>query len=424
MIRVIGQSIFLLLALLLIIEGILGPQFAPKNLATLFIWIHYRGLLVLVLLFLGNYFCTFCPMVLLRNMARYFVVPPFSWPRFLQKKWLGILLFSIILFSYEYFDIWASPLKTALLTIAIFLFSLGTDLLFKKASFCKYLCPIGQFNFLSSTLSPQVIKVKDHSVCATCTTYECLLGNNQKKLSGKLGCELDLFLPQKVGNMDCTFCMECIQACPSNNVAINLRLPGIELQDERHRAGIGKFSKRHDLQYLILIFTFGALLNALGMVGPAYAFQEFIMTQFKLENDFFPLLILFIFFLGCLPIIAKKTIPSRLISTFLPLGFGIWLAHYSFHFLTGLFTFVPILQEMMGIPGQFPLQWMGVPESIVFSIEMGFLFLGFIISLGTHYQLRYKSNETMSKSTIFWQVALSIFALWILSLPMEMRGMA
>ena len=27
-----------------------------------------------------------------------------------------------------------------------------------------------------------------------------------------------------------------------------------------------------------------------------------------------------------------------------PLGFGIWLAHFGFHFLTGLYTFIPVTQ--------------------------------------------------------------------------------
>ena len=28
------------------------------------------------------------------------------------------------------------------------------------------------------------------------------------------GCELALVQPRKVGNMDCTFCMDCVRACP------------------------------------------------------------------------------------------------------------------------------------------------------------------------------------------------------------------
>ena len=30
-----------------------------------------------------------------------------------------------------------------------------------------------------------------------------------------------------------------------------------------------------------------------------------------------------------------------------PLGFGIWLAHFGFHFLTGLYTFIPVTQAAL-----------------------------------------------------------------------------
>ena len=46
---------------------------------------------------------------------------------------------------------------------------------------------------------------------------------------------LGLFLPAKVGNLDCTLCLDCVQACPHDNVALASRLPGLELADARRR---------------------------------------------------------------------------------------------------------------------------------------------------------------------------------------------
>ena len=34
-----------------------------------------------------------------------------------------------------------------------------------------------------------------------------------------------------------------------------------------------------------------------------------------------------------------------------PLGFGMWLAHYGFHFLTGLYTIVPVTQSAVASLG-------------------------------------------------------------------------
>ena len=50
------QLPLLLLAVLMVFDGLTGPQLAPKNLATVLTWVHYRGLVVLALLLVGNLF--------------------------------------------------------------------------------------------------------------------------------------------------------------------------------------------------------------------------------------------------------------------------------------------------------------------------------------------------------------------------------
>ncbi|HEX8116769.1 MAG TPA: hypothetical protein VF521_05815, partial [Pyrinomonadaceae bacterium] len=90
-------------AALMILHGLFGPQLAPKNLATTLSWVHFRGALVLVLLLAGNFFCMACPFMLPRNLARRFVKPRRNWPRFLRNKWLSLALFVGVLFAYELF---------------------------------------------------------------------------------------------------------------------------------------------------------------------------------------------------------------------------------------------------------------------------------------------------------------------------------
>ena len=53
-----------------IVDGFFGPTLAPKNLATVLTWVHFRGALVLVLLCAGNFFCLACPFMLVRTAAR------------------------------------------------------------------------------------------------------------------------------------------------------------------------------------------------------------------------------------------------------------------------------------------------------------------------------------------------------------------
>ncbi len=215
----------------MILHGLFGPTLAPKNLATTLSWLHFRGVLVLVLLCAGNFFCLACPFMLVRQAARRIFRPRFNWPRVLRNKWLSVGLFVLILFTYELFDLWSSPWWTAWLIVAYFLSVLVVDGFFKHASFCKFVCPIGQFNFVASTLSPFEVKVREQDVCTRCHTKDCIRGRREpvSDLVTIRGCELALFQPSKVGNMDCTFCLDCVHACPHDNIGILSRLPASEL---------------------------------------------------------------------------------------------------------------------------------------------------------------------------------------------------
>ncbi len=409
------QRLLLLFAVLLVAEGLWGPEFAPKNLTTLFVWVHYRGLLVFLILLLGNFFCMSCPFIFVRNCLRVFITPKILWPRKLQNKWAGLFLFIAVLFSYEYFHLWSSPSMTAWLIIAYFLAAIIIDLTFKKASFCKYLCPIGQFNFLSSTLSPKTIAAKNLSVCDTCTTHECLKGVKTENQIIKRGCETFLFMPKKNGNLDCTFCMDCIEACPHDNISIKSVTPTEELWKDLHRSGIGSLAARSDLLFFIVVFTFSALLNAFSMVAPAYDMQLFLNKLFLINGSAFSLFVTFILFLIAAPMLLIPMRKKHLVPTLLPLGFSIWVAHYSFHLLTGIFTFIPLLTKI-----SIPVSMMGMPLSIVGPIQVGLLVIGFMASIVLTFILD-NSNSTRLR-WVSTHLIIFLAAIWIMSLPMEMRG--
>ncbi len=116
---------------------------------------------------------------------------------------------------------------------------------------------------MQSLVSPLGVKVRDPEVCATCRTRDCLRGRG-----GISGCELRLFLPRKAGNMDCTFCLDCVHACPHENVGVLAVPPGRDLWHDPPRSGVGPFGRRPDLAALVLLLVFGAFANAAGMVGP------------------------------------------------------------------------------------------------------------------------------------------------------------
>jgi len=449
--RPLLQIPLLMVSVAMMLHGLFGPTLAPKNLATTLSWLHFRGVLVLVLLCAGNFFCLACPFMLVRQMARRFLKPRFNWPRWLRNKWLSVVLFAGILFIYELFDLWSSPWWTAWLIVGYFLTVLVVDGFFKHASFCKFVCPIGQFNFMASTLSPFEVKVREQTVCTTCHTKDCIRGRRAPSSDLVLirGCELALFQPSKVGNMDCTFCLDCVHACPHDNIGILSRLPGSELLADPLRSGIGYFSRRKDLAALAVVFTFGALLNAFGMVSPVYAVERWLGQMLHVRHEAPVLGLLFAVFLIVEPVLLlgvaawltrawggshRPLLPLAVRYTYgiVPMGFGMWLAHYSFHFLTGLYTIIPVTQSAFASMGWHVLgqpRWTltGFPPAAVQAIEIGFLILGLAGSLLLTYGLAEEdSPEKPLRAFLPWSsICLAIFlaSMWLLFQPMEMRVM-
>ena len=222
----------------IVYDGFRGPPVGAMNLAGVLPWIHWRGLVVLGLLAAGNVFCMACPFMLPRTLARRWLPQGRSWPRRLRNKWLAVVLLAVFLWAYEAFALWDSPWWTAWIVLAYFAAAFVIDGFFRGASFCKYVCPIGQFNFVQSLVSPLEIKVRDPAVCASCRTKDCIRGRD-----GIPGCELHLFQPRKSSNMDCTFCLDCVHACPHDNVGILGGAPGKALWRDPVRSGLGRFGQ-------------------------------------------------------------------------------------------------------------------------------------------------------------------------------------
>jgi ferredoxin len=153
------------------------------------------------------------------------------------------------------------------------------DGLFQGASFCKYVCPIGQFNFVQSLVSPFEVKTRSLQVCQTCTTHGCVHGNNDRR-----GCELRLFVPAKTGNMDCTLCLDCIHACPQDNIGIIATIPGSQITQTPSHSLMGRLSTRRDVAALVLLLVFGAFVNAAGMIAPVTAWAQALQYRAGLSS--------------------------------------------------------------------------------------------------------------------------------------------
>jgi cytochrome c oxidase assembly factor CtaG len=438
------QAIMLMAAVAIVLDGLLGPQMSPMNLAGVLPWTHWRGFTVIALLLVGNLFCMACPFTLARDFARPWLPGKWVWPRALRNKWLAALLVALYLWAYEAFSLWNSPWLTAWIILSYFLTAILIDGFFQGASFCKYVCPIGQFHFVQSLLSPFEVKVRKPDACRSCQTFDCIRGGPRQR-----GCELKLFQPKKKGNVDCTFCLDCVQACPHDNVGLLAVVPGKDLWSGGQRSSIGPFASRFDFAVLVLVLVFGALTNAAGMIAPVSALFERAQLSFGLTRPVVVALFLLVAMLllpGSLVFAAAslsrslggitvglKSLISDFGMTLVPLGFGLWLAHLLFHLFTGSHTPIPVIQRvardlhlpLSGQPDWTITSW-AIPQLL--DLEILFLDLGLLVSLYAGWKIanRY-GNENSRALLIFapWSVLYILFflaAIWIVFQPMDMRG--
>ena len=442
----------LVVAGLVILDGFIGPSNAPENFAGVIPWVHWRGLVVLALLIFGNLFCMGCPFMLARRPAKRWLPANRNWPSWMPGKWLAVALLIAYFWAYEAFDLWSSPWLTAWVAVGYFAAAFVIDGFFRGAAFCKHLCPIGQFHFVNSMASPFEVRVREQSACVHCQTKDCIAGRRDPSsgLVTQSGCELYLFQQRKAGNLDCTFCLECIQACPWDNVGIVARNPLEEFRRDRNRSGIGKVSERPDYAMLALALVFGSLLNALGMVGPVFRFERWLADTLRLESEPVILALVFIFGLVIIPaaLVLYSAWMSRvltrdrrpllpLISRFsfglVPTGFGMWFAHYGFHFFTGALTIVPVTQgflldvgiDLFGEPNRDLAALL--PRSVIDLVELIVLQLGLLVTIAACYWISvdvYGRARAIRGAAPWVVLALLIFgaANWLMAQPMEMRG--
>jgi polyferredoxin len=462
--RLVMQAILTVIAVMLMVDGFVGPQSAPRNLATVAPWVHYRGIVVIILLLAGNLFCMGCPFTVPRTLAKRLAIRGRRFPPILRNKWLAIISLFILFFLYEYLDLWASPLLTAWVILLYFVASFMMEVMFTESAFCKYVCPLGSFNFVYSTISPTQIAVKSPDICASCVGKECVNGSYAPEpvirlddipiagqpdqtqqievrhgVDGTLGCGTLLFAPQIRTNIDCTMCLDCVRACPHDNVSLFARKLGRELSQS------DAWSRRWDMSILVIVLAFMSLSNAFGMVSPYYMLQEQLALQFGITSEFVVLLLIFGLANIVLPIAVgtgtaylgrqitgmskRDSVRDTLAAfapAFVPLGFGIWFAHYSFHFLIGAGLIVPVIQEFFGGVGDWQTWSFSLNINLIGLLQYTSLIGGFLASMRLAQQTAFRLYRRKALfGLIPWALVLLVMMLiaWqIFALPMEMRG--
>ena len=470
------QAVLLLIAAAVIVDGFFGHPMGAMNLAGIVPWTYARALFVLALLLVGNLFCMSCPFMLPRELAKRVAVrmgfARLPWPQRLRGKWFSAGLLAVFFWAYEALALWNSPWRTAWLLVAYFLTALVLDSIFRGASFCKYVCPLGQFNFVSSLVSPVELSARSQSTCASCSTRDCIAGrHDERDTVVQRGCELDLFMPAKSGNLDCTLCMDCVKACPHENIGLFVQAPARELVQlavaDPQRSSVGRFSRRPDLAAVALVMVAAAFASAAVMVSPVALVLDQVAAALPARVAptaglglalACPALLLGLLALAVAGMgdAGEASLAERLCRwslALLPLGLGMWAAHLSFHLLTGWNSLWPGVQQAMRDLAPALGSRLGVPDwtaerslasaSSLLPLQLLLLDAGLLLALYVGWRMVRPGSlrppgtgagvvtavPTLAQSVAAmapWALlVLLLYAagVWVLLEPMQMRGM-
>jgi hypothetical protein len=241
-----------------------------------------------------------------------------------------------------------------------------------------------------------------------------------------------------------------VQACPHGNVGVIAVSPAKTLWRDGPRSGIGRLSRRLDYAALAIVLVFGAFANAAGMVAPVVAAGRDVSDAFGRSSTIWATSVfygLMLFAIPALCISAAAATSRRLENqpirenvcrfawSLVPLGFAMWLAHYSFHFFTSCDTIVPAMQRFAA---DFRLASIGTPDWVcsccrpapdwLLKAELVSLGVGLLVSLYVAWRIAQPLAGAMGQTICMvlpWAILLvALFALgvWILLQPMEMRG--
>ncbi|PIP83362.1 MAG: hypothetical protein COR54_09525 [Elusimicrobia bacterium CG22_combo_CG10-13_8_21_14_all_63_91] len=212
--------------LFVIAAGLFGTQNPAANIAPLLTWTVWWAGLVVVVLFFGKAWCTLCPWDAIAGWVETLSGGGLGlrWPSALRNIWFAVALFIALTWVELGMGITVIPRATAWVALGMLALAIGSALLFERKAFCRYGCLVGRVSGLYAMFGALEVRAADRSICASCRTMECYRGGDKGD-----PCPTHQFLRVMDQNTYCTMCAECFKTCPHDNAALRLRPWGADL---------------------------------------------------------------------------------------------------------------------------------------------------------------------------------------------------
>jgi polyferredoxin len=196
------------------------------NFTTFVVWGLWWTSMIWIAFFIGRAWCHVCPLELIMNVAERFGrrlgVSQKLLPKMFRNGILIILGYLFVQFAVASFHIHRAPQGAALFLISLSAIAFIFGFFFKYRSFCSYICPVGILLNCYSRNAPFELRIIDKATCDKCKTKDCRSLKTYHQWNSR-GCPSLLNPPKLDSNKDCLLCMQCVKACPYNNIRFGVR---------------------------------------------------------------------------------------------------------------------------------------------------------------------------------------------------------
>lgn len=190
------------------------------------VWGGWWVFLVIGFLLIGRVWCSICPLSTASRIASRMWNLAKSPPEFIKKSspFLIPIGFVGIVWVEKVFHMTINPRPTGFLLIALIVSAVFFALIYKRETWCRYLCPLGNFGGIFA-LSATLFVRSNPNVCSTkCTTHNCNKGSDQY-----VGCPV-FHHPLFASNAHiCKLCFNCLKSCPHGSARLYLRPPLVRI---------------------------------------------------------------------------------------------------------------------------------------------------------------------------------------------------
>ncbi|MDH5493115.1 MAG: hypothetical protein OEY14_14265, partial [Myxococcales bacterium] len=445
--QVVPQLVMILILGALIYAGLVGNQVA--NITPVLVWTIWWGVLIFAVLVMASAWCFVCPWDGLANLVSRLRLAArieslsigAKFPLWLANVYPAIALFVVLTWLELGYGVTTQAQATAYMGLGMIAMAIGGALLWDGKRFCAHFCPVGRICGIYSNFAPIEIRAHKSKACRTCTTEDCLHGNERG-----YPCPTGISLKVVQDATMCTMCTECIKSCDRQNVAINLRPFGADLSK-----GIAPKTDEAWLALMLLALT---LFHGLSMTPAWESFDpggmsilKWLGTRFGLgHGPSFSIAMLVavaipigVYWLSCTLAAAwaKEGIgPKRVFVTYafslLPVALFYHLAHNLMHVLGEGGAVVPMLSDPLGTGADY-LGTRGVhlghliDEQTMWALQVGLILIGHVFGVIFAHRFAhrlYEDRKAAIRSLIpmtVMMIAISVAGLYLMHMDMNMR---